>query len=72
MEIGRELGFMENDIGVLWKVFNLLWFKDVLINNFNFKDLWFIILKGNYGEEIMMNIISVGCIKLFFFVIIWI
>lgn len=72
MEIGRELGFMENDIGVLWKVFNLLWFKDVLINNFNFKDLWCIILKGNYGEEIMMNIISVGCIKLFFFVIIWI
>lgn len=72
MEIGRELGFMENDIGVLWKVFNLLWFKDVLINNFNFKDLWFIILKRNYGEEIIMNIISVGCIKLFFFVIIWI
>lgn len=53
MEIGRELGFMENYIGVLWKVFNLLWFKDVLINNFNFKDLWFIILKGNYGEEII-------------------
>lgn len=45
------------------------WFKDAPINNFNFKDLWFITSKGNYGEETTMNIISVGRIKSFPFVI---
>lgn len=69
METGRELGFTENDIGVLRKASNSPWFKDAPINNFNFKDLWFITSKGNYGEETTMNIISVGRIKSFPFVI---
>lgn len=69
METGRELGFTENYIGVLRKASNSPWFKDAPINNFNFKDLWFITSKRNYGEETTMNIISVGRIKSFPFVI---
>lgn len=70
METGREFGFTENDIGLLRKTSNSPWFKDALINNFNFKDLWFITSKGNHGEETTMNIIRFSRIKSFPFVII--